>query len=118
VLNIPTKAISYFTSSSPLVGGTFGFFTNQFIFPYAAYFKFPRIKRFIVEHIPWSRVQEIKKLVDIMHETSLEIIKAKKDALNSSDPVVAKEMMMKKDIISILSEFLFFLAAVQVFHVC
>lgn len=45
-------------------------------------------------------------MTDIMHTTSLEIIQAKKDAIKSSDPTVAAEMLQKKDIISILSVFL------------
>lgn len=85
-----------------LTGGAFGFFSNQFVFPFAVKFNFPRIKRFIVEHTPWKRVQDIKQLTDIMHDTSLHIIQMKKDAMNSSDPTVAKEMLEKKDIISIL----------------
>ncbi|KXN88518.1 Cytochrome P450 3A5 [Leucoagaricus sp. SymC.cos] len=85
-----------------LIGGPFGFFTNRFVFPLTAKFNFPRAKRFIVEHIPMRRVQEIKELVDLMHNTSLEIIKANKDAMNSSDPAAAQEMLEKKDIISIL----------------
>ncbi|KAJ3570000.1 hypothetical protein NP233_g4692 [Leucocoprinus birnbaumii] len=87
-----------------LTGGTFGFFTNQFVFPNAAKFNFPRVKRFIVNHFPWKKIQDIRKLSDIMHDTSLEIIKMKKDAMNSTDPAIAKEMLEKKDIISVLSK--------------
>lgn len=87
---------------SELIGGPLGFFASQFVLPFAAKFDYPRTKRFIVDHIPIKRVQELKKVVDIMHKTSLDIIKAKKVALNSSDPRVRAEMMKKKDIISIL----------------
>ncbi|KAJ3551490.1 hypothetical protein NP233_g13071 [Leucocoprinus birnbaumii] len=87
-----------------LVGGPFGFFSNQFIFPLAAKFNFPRVKRFIAEHAPWKRVQDVREMVNIMHRTSIDIIQMKKNATNSSDPAVAKEMLEKKDIISILNE--------------
>lgn len=87
---------------SILTGGPFGFFSTQYVFPLAAKFHLPRVKRFIVEHIPWKRIQEIKDSVDVMHNTSLEIIQTKKDALNNTNLDAAKEMLEKKDIISIL----------------
>ena len=90
--------------SSILTGGPFGFFSTQYVFPLAAKFHLPRVKRFIVEHIPWKRIQEIKDSVDVMHNTSLEIIQTKKDALNNTNLDAAKEMLEKKDIISILSK--------------
>ncbi|KAF9448713.1 cytochrome P450 [Macrolepiota fuliginosa MF-IS2] len=87
---------------SLLMGGPFGFITNQIVFPFAANFDFPRLKRFIVDHTPMRRVQEITEVVDLMHKTTLDIIQAKKNAMNSSDPAVVAEMMEKKDIITIL----------------
>lgn len=90
-----------------LIGGSFGFFCSFVVFPLATKFNCPRVKRYIVDHIPMQRVQEIKDLVDIMHNTSLDIIKVKRDSLNSSDPKVLAEIMEKNDIISILSEHFF-----------
>jgi hypothetical protein len=106
MLNVPAADLKHLSNyhCRLLIGGPFGFFTNQFVFPFAAKFDCPRLKRYIVERIPWKRVQEIKEIVDVMHNTSLEIIKMKKDAMNSGDPAVVKEMLEKKDIISILSE--------------
>jgi len=85
-----------------LTGGPVGFLASQFLFPLAAKLKFPRFKRFIVEHIPYQRAQELTEVIDLMYQTSLEIIEAKKAALASLDPEVAAEMANKKDIISIL----------------
>jgi len=85
-----------------LTGGPVGFFANQFAFHIAAKIKFPRLKRFIVELIPSKRVQDLKEVIDIMYQTSVEIINAKKEAMKSVDPEVAAEMRNKKDIISIL----------------
>ncbi|XP_006462836.1 hypothetical protein AGABI2DRAFT_207479 [Agaricus bisporus var. bisporus H97] len=85
-----------------LTGGPVGFFANQFAFHLAARFSFPRLKRFIVEHIPIQRVQDLKVVVDTMQQTSVEIIRAKQEAMRSCDPLVAAEMQNKKDIISIL----------------
>lgn len=89
--------------SSSLAGGPVGFFANQFAFHIAAKVKLPRLKRFIVEHIPSKRVQDLKEVIDIMYQTSVEIIRAKKEAMKSADPQIAAEMRSKKDIISILS---------------
>lgn len=86
-----------------MTGGPVGFFANQFAFHIAAKFQFPRLKRFIVNIIPSKRVQDLKEVIDIMYETSVEIIRAKKEAMRSADPQIAAEMRSKKDIISILS---------------
>ncbi|KAF9448714.1 cytochrome P450, partial [Macrolepiota fuliginosa MF-IS2] len=86
----------------PLSGGPMGFFANQFVFPFAAKFNLPRLKRFLVECLPFQRIRELTKVIDIMHHTSRDIISAKKKALASSDPEVVAEMTSKKDIISIL----------------
>ncbi|KAF5360566.1 hypothetical protein D9756_005060 [Leucocoprinus leucothites] len=85
-----------------LTGGPVGFFANQFAFHIAARFKFPRLKRLVVNLIPSKRVQDLKEVIDIMYKTSVEIIETKKEAMKSADPQVAAEMRSKKDIISIL----------------
>ncbi len=90
------------------MGGHFGFFSGQFLFPLAAKFDFPLLKKFVVKHIPYKRVQEIAEVTDIMYQTSLDIIESKKKALASLDPEVAAEMSNKKDIISILSTWISF----------
>ncbi|KAF9448806.1 cytochrome P450 [Macrolepiota fuliginosa MF-IS2] len=86
----------------PLGGGPVGFLVNQFVFPFAIKFNFPRLKRFLVECLPFQRAREFVKVIDVMHHTSIEIINAKKKALTSPNPEVVAEMMSKKDIISIL----------------
>ncbi|KAF9448716.1 cytochrome P450 [Macrolepiota fuliginosa MF-IS2] len=88
--------------SSSLTGGPVGFFANQFAFHIAAKFKLPLLKRLIVDLIPIKRVQDLKEVIDIMYQTSVEIIRAKKEAMRSADPQIAAEMRNKKDIISIL----------------
>ncbi|KXN84323.1 Cytochrome P450 3A16 [Leucoagaricus sp. SymC.cos] len=85
-----------------LVGGPVGFLASRYIFPLAAKFNFPRLKRFIVKQIPSQRVRDLTDVVDIMHSTSLDIIKAKQEAMASPHPEVAAEIASKKDIISIL----------------
>ncbi|KAF7771573.1 hypothetical protein Agabi119p4_5884 [Agaricus bisporus var. burnettii] len=92
------KAIKQFL---PLASGSFGFVLNPF-FPYVNNWNFPRLKRFIVEHTPFERVQNLKHVVDVMYNNSRGIIEKKKSALESNDKAVAAEMMDKKDIITIL----------------
>ncbi|KAJ3565767.1 hypothetical protein NP233_g7436 [Leucocoprinus birnbaumii] len=87
---------------SELIGGPLGFFCNQFVYPLALKFDCPRIKRFLVDYTPIQRVQELKEVMDVMNQTSLDIINAKRDAFSSSDPRVRTEMLEKKDIISII----------------
>jgi len=59
----------------------------------------------IINLVPSKRVQDLKKVVDIMHQTSMDIIKIKKEAMRSTDPRVTAELQNKKDIISILSTY-------------
>ncbi|EKM75570.1 hypothetical protein AGABI1DRAFT_132109 [Agaricus bisporus var. burnettii JB137-S8] len=92
------KAIKQFL---PLASGSFGFVLNP-LFPYINNWNFPRLKRFIVEHIPLDRVQKLKHVVDVIYNNSREIIEKKKSALASNDEAVAAEMMEKKDIITTL----------------
>jgi hypothetical protein len=80
------------------------FFVGQFISPLAVKFDFPRVKRLMVELLPLRRPRKLARVLDVMYETSVEIIKEKKKALESSDPAVVAEITNKKDIISILSE--------------
>ncbi|XP_006462833.1 hypothetical protein AGABI2DRAFT_179442 [Agaricus bisporus var. bisporus H97] len=86
----------------PLSTGPLMFFATQFILPWTEKFNFPRVKRFIVEHIPLQRTQGLVHIVDVMRQTSIEIIEKKKKDLMDSDPAVVEEMKSKKDIISIL----------------
>ncbi|KAF9446154.1 cytochrome P450 [Macrolepiota fuliginosa MF-IS2] len=87
---------------SQLLGGPVGFSSGKYILPFAQKFNFPRLKRYIVEHIPSERVQGLKEITDIMYRTSVEIIESKKQAMASSNPEVVAEMTKKKDIINIL----------------
>jgi len=59
----------------------------------------------IIDLVPWKRVQDLKEVIDVMSQTSIEIIKTKKEAMRSTDPRVAAEIQNKKDIISILSTY-------------
>jgi len=62
----------------------------------------PKFRRFIVDLIPWKTLHQAREVVDIMHQTSVEIINSKKRALQEGDETVAKQIGQGKDIISIL----------------
>lgn len=56
-----------------------------------------------MEVIPLQRPRKLARIVDVMQQTSVDIIKEKRKALESSDPAIVAEITNKKDIISILS---------------
>ncbi|KAF5362054.1 hypothetical protein D9756_002095 [Leucocoprinus leucothites] len=85
-----------------LINGPVGFLGPRLVLPYAAKINLPRFKRFIAKQLPFQRVQELIRAVDVMHRTSIEIIEAKKKAIQSTHPEVVAEMANKKDIINLL----------------
>lgn len=55
-------------------------------------------RRWIVDHLPFGQVQELKKAVDVLHDTSIRLVSQKKAALELG------EFSAGKDIISILRQ--------------
>jgi hypothetical protein len=62
----------------------------------------PAFRRFMVDICPWKALHEARDIVDIIHETSLEIYAEKKQALADGDEAVAEKYGQGKDIMSIL----------------
>lgn len=58
----------------------------------------------MVEIMPIKKVQELRRVVDVLYGVSLEIFNAKKKALESGDDAFVDQVGKGKDIISILSE--------------
>lgn len=56
----------------------------------------PKVQRAIIDYVPWKRMHQIRDMVDIMHDTSLEIFEAAKRSANEGDE------LGRKDIISAL----------------
>ncbi|KAF5360940.1 hypothetical protein D9756_005071 [Leucocoprinus leucothites] len=69
----------------------------QYVFPWANQFKFPRLKRWILDHIPWQSAQDMKNIADVMEETAKDICRAKQKEIMSGESDESK-----KDIISTL----------------
>ena len=63
----------------------------------------PRFRRFLVENSPLKLVKDMKALVDVYHNTSVEIFEAKKHAFQQGNEELAAQIGQGKDIISILS---------------
>ncbi|KAH9481617.1 Cytochrome P450 monooxygenase 91 [Psilocybe cubensis] len=60
----------------------------------------PRFRRAILDLIPWKDAHRLRDIIDVLHETSIEILETKKKALAEGDEAIA--MQEEKDILSIL----------------
>ena len=69
----------------------------------------PRIRRALVDLIPSETVQRLRDIINIFHETSVEILETKKEALRRGDQALAAQIGQGKDIISILCAVSFYL---------
>lgn len=67
----------------------------------------PGFRKFVVDHLPFKVVKEVRDIVDVLYETSIEIFNSKRKALEEGDEALAAQVGRGKDIISILSEFRF-----------
>ena len=64
----------------------------------------PNFRRFVVDLLPWKILHDVRDIVDLMYNTSVEIFNSKKKALADGDEVLATQIGRGKDIMSILSE--------------
>ncbi|KAF8966257.1 cytochrome P450 [Flammula alnicola] len=61
-----------------------------------------KFRRFVVDILPWKNVRELRDIVDILYNTSVEIFESKKKALAEGDEALANQVGQGKDIMSIL----------------
>ncbi|KAF9482522.1 cytochrome P450 [Pholiota conissans] len=61
-----------------------------------------KFRRFVVEILPIKKVQDMKSVVDVLHNTSVDILKVKKKALKEGDEAMARQIGQGKDLMSIL----------------
>lgn len=80
-------------------------FSRFFVLPWAHKIGSPRFQRFIVNLLPWKDLHEMRDIVDTMHNTSLEIIESKKQALEAGEDALESEVGRGKDIISVLCSY-------------
>jgi cytochrome P450 len=62
----------------------------------------PRFQRWVIGLLPWKTLHQLRDIVDILHNTSVEIFESKKRALAEGDEAVAAQIGQGKDILSIL----------------
>jgi hypothetical protein len=62
----------------------------------------PKFRRFLIDLQPLENVRQLRDIIDVMHNTSAEILEAKRRALQQGDEAVTKQIGGGKDIISVL----------------
>lgn len=67
--------------------------------PYVASLGSPGMLRFLVKLLPSNKVQKLRRMVDIIDKTSVEILRSKRDALQQGDETMPGR---GKDLMSIL----------------
>lgn len=62
----------------------------------------PKFRRFVLDLLPWKNLHDVRDIVDVMYNTSVEIFDSKKKALMDGDEALAAQIGRGKDIMSIL----------------
>ncbi|TEB29745.1 cytochrome P450 [Coprinellus micaceus] len=62
----------------------------------------PRFLRWLVDVVPWNNLHAIRDIVDVMHNTSVEIVESKKRAIKEGEESILRQVGKGKDIMSIL----------------
>lgn len=73
---------------------------------YARYLGPTCFRAFIMRHIPFKIFQRIKKVSDVMHNASLEILRQKEQILNEGDEAAMAQVGEGKDIMSVLCKYI------------
>lgn len=62
----------------------------------------PSTQRRLIGWLPWKKLHELRDVVDVMHETSVEIFEAAQKALKEDDEYSSRRVGRGKDIMSVL----------------
>lgn len=62
----------------------------------------PKFRRFIIDILPWKNLHNVRDIVDVLHNTSVEIFETRKKALEEGDET---QIGQGKDIMSTLSTY-------------
>jgi len=81
-------------------------FVRNYLLPTLVRLGPPRFRRFLVDLLPFVNARRLRDIVDIMHNTSIEILDAKRHALIEGDEAFEKQTSKGKDMISILSMYI------------
>jgi hypothetical protein len=80
-------------------------FVQMYLLPTLIKIGPPRFRRFVVDHLPFKSITQLRDVVDVMHNTSVGIYDAKKRALEEGDETVKGQSEGGRDIMSLLSTF-------------
>lgn len=75
---------------------------REYLYPALYKLGSPRFRRFVVNLLPSKRVHKLRDIVDVMNQTSVEIVEAKKKALEKDGSAFDTQDQEGKDIMSIL----------------
>lgn len=74
----------------------------RLLIPYIVRIGSAKFRRRVLDCIPWSALQQLKDISDIMERTSQKIFLSKKEALGKDEKEVLSEVGSGNDIISVL----------------
>lgn len=66
----------------------------------------PKFRRFLLGLLPIKYIHELRDTVDTMHNTTVEILEAKRRALKDGDEAAERQIGGGKDIMSVLSVYM------------
>lgn len=98
--------ISRLTPPSNHSPAVFQFAVVRQYLPYLVKIGTPSLRRHLLELIPSDALQRVKEIVDTMHNTSVNIFKRKKAALEAGEEVSSLEVGKGKDLMSLLRQYL------------
>ncbi|KDR76226.1 hypothetical protein GALMADRAFT_67812 [Galerina marginata CBS 339.88] len=75
---------------------------GQILLPLVTKIGTPGFRRFLVDHLPFKRIKQLRDITDTLHKTSVEIFNSKRKAIQEGDAAVTAQIGRGKDIISIL----------------
>lgn len=65
----------------------------------------PKFRRFVLDLLPWKNLHEMRDIVDLLANTSVEIFEEKMKALEKGDTTVTQQIDEGNDIMGILSAY-------------
>jgi hypothetical protein len=85
-------------------------FERTYYLPIISKIGSPRFRRYLLNLFPSRALHELRDIVDVLQNTAVEIYEAKQKALAEGDGEAEMKVSEGKDIMSILGQFLFFVA--------
>ena len=65
----------------------------------------PKFRRLVLNLLPWKNLHDMRDIVDVLTNTSIEIFEEKKKALEKEDTTVTQQIEEGSDIMGILSAY-------------